>query len=247
MQYNIVESYVNGLNLVLADTPGFEDTNRADSRHHRRMAREYVKIPRGLPRIQGAVSSKILENSYRNKIRLTGILYLHRITDNRVGGASLKDLRMFGELCGDLAMSRVTLVTTMWDRIQDCEVGESRERELKGHFWNIMLDNGSKVARFSNDFVSAKKIVNMLIGEGGTVNPPTARGVRRRKKCLNETSAGRMLYNDLRQLLDEQKVLIQKLVDQSNKHSNPHLFASLPKEWKWQKKSLVLSWTESSG
>lgn len=42
-----------------------------------------------------------LNRVYQNNVRLAGILYLHRIGDNRLGGTAMKNLRMFKKLCGD--------------------------------------------------------------------------------------------------------------------------------------------------
>lgn len=74
-----------------------------------------------------------------------------------------------------------------------------------------MLDVGSSVGRFTNDFQSAKAIVDVLIA------------VRRErevlllqeelvdlKKHLIETHAGRMLYNTHQKLLDDQKAAMER-------------------------------------
>lgn len=42
-----------------------------------------------------------------------GIIYTHRITDNRMSGSVCKNLDMFSRLCGDGTAERVRLMTTM--------------------------------------------------------------------------------------------------------------------------------------
>ena len=70
---------------------------------------------------------------------LSGLLYFHRISDNRMAGTPLKNLRMFEELCGKNAFHSVILTTTMWDEV-DGETGEERERELKEKYcWSVIL------------------------------------------------------------------------------------------------------------
>jgi len=46
-------------------------------------------------------------------IRVQGIVYLHRITDNRMSGSPNCNLRVMGDLCGDKGAAGVCLVTTM--------------------------------------------------------------------------------------------------------------------------------------
>jgi len=78
---------VYGDRLVLVDTPGFDDTNKSDL--------EILQM-----------ISNWLQNVYEKRIKLAGIIYLHRITDNRMAGTPHRNLRMFGQLCGDQAVKK---------------------------------------------------------------------------------------------------------------------------------------------
>jgi hypothetical protein len=171
------------------------------------------------------------ETRYRKKIKLTGILYLHRITDNRMGGTPLKNLHMFGKLCGDAAMSRVSMVTTMWDQVQDQQVARDRELELKENFWKAMLDLGSKMVRFENNLGSAKIIVDEMVAEKRERETLLLQEeLVDLKKRLNETHAGRMLYDTLQKLVDEQRASIDKLMEQIQNQGNPQLIEGLRRE-----------------
>ncbi|EKM78783.1 hypothetical protein AGABI1DRAFT_114375 [Agaricus bisporus var. burnettii JB137-S8] len=201
-----------GANLVMVDTPGFDDTNKSDT--------EILSM-----------ISNWLEKSYRRKIKLAGVLYLHRITDNRMGGTPLKNLHMFGKLCGNAAMSRVTLVTTMWDQVQDLRIAQSRELELKDNFWKPMLVLGSKMVKFENSLKSAEAIVDEIVAEKGERETLLLQEeLVDLKKRLNETHAGRMLYDALQKLVDEQKASIDKLMEQIQNQGNPQLIEGLRKE-----------------
>jgi hypothetical protein len=75
---------------------------------------------------------------------LNGIIYMHRITDVRMGGASTRNLRTFRTLCGEDCLPNVLLVTSMWDTLL-CSpggraLGEQREAELikVPEFWGVM-------------------------------------------------------------------------------------------------------------
>jgi predicted GTPase len=63
-------------NFVLVDTPGLDDTTMSDSNVVNRIL-------------------DWLETEYRKGTKLNAILYLHRITDPRMQGSALRNLRMF--------------------------------------------------------------------------------------------------------------------------------------------------------
>ncbi|KAF9450903.1 hypothetical protein P691DRAFT_423575 [Macrolepiota fuliginosa MF-IS2] len=214
VQVTLIQDYYGGYNLALVDLPGFDDVNRND-----------LEIL--------YVTSEWLRRTYQNKIRLTGILYMHRITDSRMGVTSLKSLRFLGEICGDAAMTQVTLVTTMWDRLQGTEVGESREGELRKYFWKTMLDKGSQMGRFSNTNESGKAIVDGVI-----LRTSKREALLLQQELVDlgkrpgETGAGQVLYLSLQQLLDEQRATMEKLAAHMEGQNNPHLLEGLRKEHK---------------
>lgn len=113
--------------VYLIDTPGFDDTSRSDNE------------------VLCEIASW-LTTSYTAKIRLSGIIYLHRISDQRMQGSAKKNLFMFKKLCGPNALKHVILATTMWDRVSEAE-GKARENELTTtpDFWGWMVSQGSRV------------------------------------------------------------------------------------------------------
>ncbi|KAK3942603.1 hypothetical protein QBC46DRAFT_255873, partial [Diplogelasinospora grovesii] len=86
-QYNSQHTYV-----YLVDTPGFDDTNRSDT--------EVLKD-----------IAAWLNESYKEKVILRGILHLYRITDPRTQGSARRNLCMSKKLCGPEALKNVLLVT----------------------------------------------------------------------------------------------------------------------------------------
>jgi hypothetical protein len=87
---------------------------------------------------------------------LTGILFFHRISDNRMHGAFPGYLSML-EMCGVNALPNVILTTTMWNEVED-EIGLRREEELR----KLMMNNGYQIARFNYTHESAWEIINMI-------------------------------------------------------------------------------------
>ncbi|KAI6118648.1 hypothetical protein EV401DRAFT_1966179 [Pisolithus croceorrhizus] len=72
-----------------------------------------------------------LDSTYETRPILSAVLYFHRISDNRVPARTpMRILRDFQKLFGENDMSRVTLVTTMWDEEED-DVGEEKLKELE--------------------------------------------------------------------------------------------------------------------
>ncbi|CAH0018597.1 unnamed protein product [Clonostachys rhizophaga] len=165
--------------IYLIDTPGFDDTNKSDTE----------------------VLSEIaawLGESYKKRVLLSGIIYLHRITDIRMQGSAKKNLLMFRQLCGEDALKKVVLATTMWDKVPT-EEGEQREKELVDtqEFWGWMLQKGSSCSRHMNSEDSAKRIVQTLVGHETPTITTLQVELIDEKLRLDQTSAGRALHTDL--------------------------------------------------
>ncbi|KAF9450888.1 hypothetical protein P691DRAFT_809235 [Macrolepiota fuliginosa MF-IS2] len=148
-------------------------------------------------------------------------------------GSQLRNLRMFGELCGDVAMNQVILVSNMWQKVKP-EVGAAREGELKTTFWKPLIDKGSRIERLKNaDPSEAWRIVEQLIKAGGERQAVLLQEelVELQKK-LNETEAGKMAYSALQKVLDSQKEVIKSLLAQlgESNEPDPSLVRELKKE-----------------
>jgi exonuclease VII small subunit len=170
---------------------------------------------------------------YEKDIKLAGIIYLHRITDNRMGGSPLRNLRMFGELCGDQAVKKVVLVTTMWDRGKtDPKTLHQREKELFDNYWKTMINYGASTARFDNSAASAWKIIAPILKQREAEILLLQEELVDLNRALNETQAGKTLYSDLQRLLAEQRDTVRSLAEQAREQSNPQLAQKLEAELK---------------
>lgn len=121
---------------------------------------------------------------------LAGVIYMHPISDLRIGGTSRRNWRMFTALCGNEALKNVLFVTTMWNQVSH-EVGEVREAKLRdsdGIFKPILGEWGGFL-RHDNTLDSAQAIVHQLVG-----NHPVALRIQRELvdmgKGLFDTDAG---------------------------------------------------------
>lgn len=89
-----------------------------------------------------------MKDTYDEGFLLSGIIYLHRIIDNRMDGPSLKNLRMMKQLCGTDSLRNVVLATTMWEKVA-IEEGLRREAQLKQEYWNDLIGGGATAARIT--------------------------------------------------------------------------------------------------
>jgi hypothetical protein len=175
-EVGIFKCFASGIGtFYLVDTPGFDDTHKSDTDT--------------LMELTGW-----LNEAYEAKILLTGIIYLHRIMDPRLGGRALRNIRMFRSLCGDQALSKVVLATTFWGHVTPT-VGMERERELKTpEFWGKMIEKGSKVFRQDNRKISAQKIIEYLVNKRTAQNLGVALDIQiemvDQGKTLAQTGAG---------------------------------------------------------
>ncbi|KAG8161195.1 hypothetical protein KVR01_009459 [Diaporthe batatas] len=135
--------------------------------------------------------------TYSQGIRLHGILYLHRITDVRMQGSARKNLIMFNKLCGENALHKVVLVTTMWENLKKEDQGVAREAELRNtnDFWGWMSARGSKIERHTNDSESAKRLIEMFLPFGKQKAPEhmvlrIQEEMADENKLLEDTKAG---------------------------------------------------------
>ena len=133
-----------GIKMALVDTPGFNDTYLDDAA------------------ILAQLSS-FMETTYRAQVKLTAIIYLHPITNDRLEGSALDNLSLFRKLCGPKFYPNVILATTFWSKV-DTQVGSRREAELMEteEFWGSMCNRGSEVIRLPDDQESCIKLLLRL-------------------------------------------------------------------------------------
>lgn len=136
-----------GSKIVLIDTPGFDDTFLSDADILQDVA-------------------ACLELTYNNNLKLTGIIYMHRIIDPRMTHGGMSNLAMFRKLCGSDPMPNVILATSFWGKVTQ-EEGLEREEQLRTNpdFWAEMIEDGAQIARFENSRESGLALIETLIGK----------------------------------------------------------------------------------
>lgn len=150
-----------------------------------------------------------------------------------MAGSPYKNLRMFGNLCGDDAASRVVLASTMWERVQP-DLGSRRESQLRDQFWSGLIEKGSGVERLRKSTPDeAWRIVTGVIEKAEEREAVLLQEeIVKLKLELNETAAGKTLYTGLQKLLADQKETLKSLLSQVEKSDDPKLKKELEKEYK---------------
>lgn len=135
----------------------------------------------------------LLHHSYEGGIMLTGVIYLHRISDRRMGGIARENFRLFRKICGAGAMKNVFIVTTMWDDPTVTEqVGRARERELqtKEIFYQPAMREGARMVRHQNGSESARSIVSSLLVRRLAEELQMQHELVEERKTVPDTAAG---------------------------------------------------------
>ncbi|CZR64341.1 uncharacterized protein PAC_14239 [Phialocephala subalpina] len=169
-----------GKKYSIVDTPGFNDTYRSDNDVLKELA-------------------DWLLGSFRDGKKISGIIYLHRISDTKVGGAALRNLRMFRKLCGEDFMKNVIIGTTFWDVVSE-EQGVAREEELlqTEGFFKDMHEQGCDFVRITSSRDDNLELLSRFVGK-----QPTVMKIQQELfegKTLAETAAASAVSQELAEL-----------------------------------------------
>ena len=188
--------YNPGIRIHLIDTPGFDDTELKETDILRKIA-------------------GWLGDAYDSEIKLSGLVYLHRISDPRMPGSAKRNLHMFQRLCGPQCLQGVVLVTTMWSLVSQ-EDGLRRERELMEteEFWAWMIRNGSRVVRHSGTKESAIGILEGIIQKRLPMLLNLQLQMNVQGKGLEETDAGIKLNEELFEIERKHKAEVHMLEEE---------------------------------
>lgn len=211
--------YPRNKTVFLIDTPGFDDTSRSDT--------DILKD-----------ISCFLATMYVNKWRLVGVIYLHRITDPRMGGSALKNLHMFQKLCGTRSLPCVTLATTMWGDLEPGEIGLQtglrRQEELQTpQFWGPMIAAGSRIVAHDGSRNSAYAIISTLVENNATVVPDIVLELVHEQKTLDETAAGKYVQKQLleaREKFERDLADLQESMEEAVKESDERALREIKRE-----------------
>ena len=159
-----------------------------------------------------SVSRAKPNNRYEKGAQLSGVIYIHRISDNRFGGIAGRNFRTFRELCGDTTLKNVVLVTNMW-RAVSREVGKTRENELSREFFKPAIEAGAQIVHHSDTAKSARKIIGRIVK-----NHPVVLQIQRElvdeKKNIVDTAAGGAVNRELDEQIKRHRAELKELQEE---------------------------------
>lgn len=129
--------------VVLIDTPGFNDTTMEDAEVLKEIA-------------------AFLATVYESEVKLAGVIYFHRISDERWRKSNTRSFGWLKRICGEQTLRNVVLTTNMWGNV-DPVVGAMRERQLAEEFVKPALDEGAQLLRHHNTTESAHDIIRKIL------------------------------------------------------------------------------------
>ncbi|KAJ3557226.1 hypothetical protein NM688_g1579 [Phlebia brevispora] len=178
--------------ITLIDTPGFGDTNVSDSDILNKIA-------------------VFLSTTYEHGQKLSGIIWMHRISDRRVRGIAKRNFDMFQKLCGEASLRNVAIVTNMWNEVTP-ERGADREHQLRTDeiLFKPAIVQGAEMFRHDRTLQSAQKIVQYLVNRHPRVLRIQEELVNE-KKDVKQTAAGLELDRELAERVKMHERELEKL------------------------------------
>lgn len=166
-----------GRTVHLIDTPGFNDTLRSD-------AETFQELAYWL----GVADDR--------KFQLSGVIFLHRITDIRFHSSTRRALEIFKALCGQDAFCGMVVATTMWNRVATGEIqkAEDRQAQLKTKLQGDVLAFGGRLVPISAAEVDPYNIVRHIVRKDLRLDLAIQKELRRHECQLYQTAAGQIVY-----------------------------------------------------
>ncbi|KAF1960059.1 hypothetical protein CC80DRAFT_532608 [Byssothecium circinans] len=202
----------NSQTIHLLDTPGFNDTLRTDAEILKELA-------------------YWLATAHERGYQLSGVIYLHSITDTRLHGSSMRALDAFKKLIGDENFPGVVLATTRWDivRAEDMHIATERQKELYEGVWSDIIKGGGKSLSISAGRADALRIISHFIENSrhGRLTLAFQRQLVEEGIQLHKTDVGKVLFDQLEQdytklekrLMDKEEKIKKKIHDGASNSS----------------------------
>ncbi|KAF2110122.1 P-loop containing nucleoside triphosphate hydrolase protein [Lophiotrema nucula] len=167
----------SGRTVHLIDTPGFDDTGRSDGETLQELA-------------------YWLSEAYARDIQVSGIVYLHRITDTRLQGSALRALNAFKSMCGEGVYCGIVIATTRWDEVapEQLDATFERQQELCKKHWTDIIENDGLVVELSSPRYHALEIIKRIVRKDRRFVFNFQRQLIEEAQPLHLTDAGKILF-----------------------------------------------------
>ncbi|KAF4437282.1 P-loop containing nucleoside triphosphate hydrolase, partial [Fusarium acutatum] len=175
---------LDGNQVTLIDTPGFDDTFKSDG--------DILQLV-----------ANYLSATYKNGTLLNGLILLQPIHGTRLQGNEMKRTRLFKRILGEDAYSRVIIATTMWSMLRDDKHGnqQTQERKQRDDVWGDMEARGAQIVRHDDNQNSALNIIRKVFDFPSPKPLQIQTELAHTNGRVALTSAGRQLDEDLGELV----------------------------------------------
>ncbi|CAE6396760.1 unnamed protein product [Rhizoctonia solani] len=190
-----------GRQINYFDTPGFDDSCLTSAEQ--------------LALIGSFVSG--LYEAANQAPNIHGILYVHRITDNKMAGSTLRNLRILEKLLGPDAFKNLVFVTNMWDSQPDPKhVKFEQELITNPKYFESAIANGARAGvdyRICKDAseAQARERLSDLFLDSSPVTLQIQRDMVDNKSALWATTAGRFVNEEVKAIIKTLRELINEL------------------------------------
>ena len=96
-------------------------------------------------------------------MKLAGVIYFHRISDERWRRSDTRGFGWLRRICGEPTLRNVVLATNMWGTMNP-RIGTAREQQLAAEFVKPALDRGAQLRRHYDTIESAHQIIREILG-----------------------------------------------------------------------------------
>ena len=100
---------------------------------------------------------------------MQGTIYLHRISDNRMGQVALQSLYAFQEMCAQEALPHIAIVLSMWDDVTP-DIREGRRKALceRERYFKPLIEAGAVASAYDRTAISAHEVIQQCLIERTT-------------------------------------------------------------------------------
>ncbi|KAF5984454.1 P-loop containing protein [Fusarium bulbicola] len=171
---------LDGNQVTLIDTPGFDDTFKSDG--------DILQLV-----------ANYLSATYEKGTLLNGLILLQPIHGTRLQGNEMKRTRLFKRILGEDAYNRVIIATTMWGMLRDDTHGNQQiqERKDRKDVWGDMEALGAQIVRHDDNQNSALNIIRKVFDFPNPEPLQIQTELVHTNGRVALTSAGRQLDEDL--------------------------------------------------
>ncbi|CUA69625.1 hypothetical protein RSOLAG22IIIB_04000 [Rhizoctonia solani] len=198
---SVASVFHRGRVINFFDTPGFDDSQKKPAEHLALIA----------------VCLSELYESAQHRPHIHGVLYVHRITDNRMTGSSITNLRVFRKLIGPHVFKNLVFVTNRWTSPPNpTHVKFEDELVHDDQYFGRAIKAGARggvdyrIREGSTCSQAQETLLNLFL-EYDPELLQIQRDLIDENKAIGDTEAGQVVFEDLNRFKEDIKKEVESL------------------------------------